>query len=235
MFATDSNGAVVWTASYLPFGGVHASTGDPINSSGLRPFTAETPHRGVSGTPLTPRPMVPVRDYDPTTGRYMQADPLGLVDGASVYGYARQNPGRYVDPRGERTIYLGSGGWIIDRDWYLDPRMPTRIGNIFGHRCSNAEAVWHWPDGKQPGHWHYYPNGFRSGGRKGAVDRWRDSTGNDHLYSPYFLDVEDCGFGPSDGETAIVGVLSAATLIALLSAGSGTAISVGLTGVAVSQ
>ena len=42
-----------------------------------------------------------MRDYDPTTGRYIQADPLGLVDGASVYGYARQNPGRYVDPRGE--------------------------------------------------------------------------------------------------------------------------------------
>jgi RHS repeat-associated protein len=41
-----------------------------------------------------------MRDYDPTTGRYMQADPLGLVDGASVYGYARQSPGRYVDPRG---------------------------------------------------------------------------------------------------------------------------------------
>ena len=38
---------------------------------------------------------------DPTTGRYIQADPLGLVDGASVYGYALQNPGRYVDPRGE--------------------------------------------------------------------------------------------------------------------------------------
>ena len=41
-----------------------------------------------------------MRDYDPTTGRYMQADPLGLVDGASVYGYALQNPGRYTDPRG---------------------------------------------------------------------------------------------------------------------------------------
>ncbi len=34
----------------------------------------------------------------------MQADPLGLVDGASIYGYALQNPGRYVDPRGELTI-----------------------------------------------------------------------------------------------------------------------------------
>ncbi|WP_425456162.1 RHS repeat-associated core domain-containing protein [Aliishimia ponticola] len=45
-----------------------------------------------------------MRDYDPTLGRYLQADPLGLVDGASVYGYALQNPGRYVDPRGEETI-----------------------------------------------------------------------------------------------------------------------------------
>jgi len=41
-----------------------------------------------------------MREYDPTTGRYLQADPLGLVDGPSVYGYAMQNPGRYVDPWG---------------------------------------------------------------------------------------------------------------------------------------
>ena len=45
-----------------------------------------------------------MRDYDPMTGRYIQADPLGLVDGASVYGYALQNPGRYIDPRGEQGI-----------------------------------------------------------------------------------------------------------------------------------
>ena len=45
-----------------------------------------------------------MRDYDPTTGRYIQADPLGLVDGASVYDYALQNPGRYVDPRGEQYV-----------------------------------------------------------------------------------------------------------------------------------
>jgi hypothetical protein len=42
---------------------------------------------------------------DPTTGRYIQADPLGLVDGPSVYNYALQNPGRYVDPRGEQACY----------------------------------------------------------------------------------------------------------------------------------
>ncbi len=42
-----------------------------------------------------------MRDYDPTTGRYIQADPLGLIDGASLYGYALQSPGRHTDPRGE--------------------------------------------------------------------------------------------------------------------------------------
>ncbi|KIT17878.1 putative deoxyribonuclease RhsC [Jannaschia aquimarina] len=45
-----------------------------------------------------------MRDYDPTTGRYMQADPLGLVDGASVYGYALQSPMRWTDPTGEAVF-----------------------------------------------------------------------------------------------------------------------------------
>jgi len=60
VFATDAAGTVAWTASYLPFGGVHATTGTPIKLSGLRPFTAETPHWGLSKTPLTPRPVVPI-------------------------------------------------------------------------------------------------------------------------------------------------------------------------------
>lgn len=49
-----------------------------------------------------------MRDYDHTTGRYVQADPLGLVDGASIYGYALQNPGLYSDPTGECV-----GPWAI--------------------------------------------------------------------------------------------------------------------------
>jgi hypothetical protein len=45
-----------------------------------------------------------MRDYDPTTGRYLQAGPLGLVDGPSVYGYARQSPVRWTDRLGLFTI-----------------------------------------------------------------------------------------------------------------------------------
>ncbi len=98
VFATDDAGVKVWEATYLPFGGVHSSTGPNPN---LR-FPGQ---RFQSETGLHQNWM---RDYDPTTGRYMQADPFGLVDGASVYGYALQNPGRYVDPTGQAIPrYLG--------------------------------------------------------------------------------------------------------------------------------
>jgi len=53
-----------------------------------------------------------MRDYDPTTGRYLQADPLGLVDGAAIYNYALQNPGRYIDPRGKNSLVACAGGPI---------------------------------------------------------------------------------------------------------------------------
>jgi RHS repeat-associated protein len=93
VFATNATGAKVWTATYLPFGGVHTSTGAlPTARFPGQWFQSES---GLHQNWM--------RDYDPTTGRYLQADPLGLVDGASVYGYALQNPLRYVDPTGLQT------------------------------------------------------------------------------------------------------------------------------------
>ncbi|NYZ70408.1 RHS repeat-associated core domain-containing protein, partial [Endozoicomonas sp. SM1973] len=32
------------------------------------------------------------RDYDPTLGRYIESDPIGLEGGLNTYGYAYQNP-----------------------------------------------------------------------------------------------------------------------------------------------
>ncbi|WP_284164820.1 RHS repeat domain-containing protein [Frigidibacter sp. SD6-1] len=114
VFATTMAGTVVWRASYLPFGGVHVTTGAPID---LRfPGQWFQMESGLHQNWM--------RDYDPTTGRYIQADPLGLVDGASVYGYARQNPGRWIDPRGECPwcvgMLIGAGlgaisGYMLDQ------------------------------------------------------------------------------------------------------------------------
>lgn len=111
VFATDDTGAKVWEASYLPFGGVHVSTG----ANGELRFPGQW-FQSESGLHQNW-----MRDYDPTTARYLQADPLGLVDGPSVYGYALQNPGRYIDPRGELVWVLpwlygavvGGGGTAV--------------------------------------------------------------------------------------------------------------------------
>lgn len=40
------------------------------------------------------------RDYDPTTGRYIQADPIGLAGDVNPYVYAGANPVAMVDPLG---------------------------------------------------------------------------------------------------------------------------------------
>jgi RHS repeat-associated protein len=121
VFATNDTGTVVWTASYLPFCGVRTTTGTPI---ALRfPgqwFQMET---GLHQNRM--------RDYDPTTGRYLQADPLGMVDGASVYGYALQSPLRWMDPRREDAV-SGVGGPIAFAAYCARLDGPLPFGDAFG-------------------------------------------------------------------------------------------------------
>ncbi len=41
-------------------------------------------------------------DYDPTIGRYVESDPIGLLGGANTFSYVESNPVGAVDPRGLR-------------------------------------------------------------------------------------------------------------------------------------
>ena len=88
---TDATKAVVWAARYEPFGTVSLITGAaalnarfPGQWFQIEDALAYNWHR----------------TYDATLGRYTQPDPLGFVDGPSVYGYAGQSPLMKVDPKG---------------------------------------------------------------------------------------------------------------------------------------
>ncbi len=59
------------------------------------------------------------RDYDPTTGQYIQSDPIGLDGGLNTYLYVLNNPNSAIDPLGLRFTPSEFGGsW---RDLFLNP------------------------------------------------------------------------------------------------------------------
>jgi RHS repeat-associated protein len=99
---TDAAKASVWDAFWLPFGGGYVINSNVILDARLpgQWFQAETGlHYNWH------------RQYDPTVGRYTQPDPLGFVDGPSVYAYVNSAAQQRIDPKG-----LRSSGW--------DPRDP---------------------------------------------------------------------------------------------------------------
>ncbi|WP_421700991.1 RHS repeat-associated core domain-containing protein [Aliiroseovarius sp.] len=134
---------VAWEATYLLLGGVFTATG--ANSELRFPHQWFQSESGLHQNWM--------RDYDPTTGRYIQADPLGLVDGASVYGYALQNPGRHIDPRGECVgplayacggIIVGAAtsvliGYLLDEDCYTYREAASDA--FWGGGCSAPEGL----------------------------------------------------------------------------------------------
>ena len=206
VFATNASGVKVWEATYTPFGGVHTSAGNlPAARFPGQWYQAES---GLHQNWM--------RDYDPTTGRYLEPDPLGLVDGASVYGYVKGNPGRWIDPRGEKIVILQFSGFIFSSDWSESHRIPPGIGRTWTHRCSNAELVFHKKTASQPEHWHYYPEGQGKGGRRAAEGRWYDHPFvQDHLYPPYLLDLPECPCDGSSVDSTLVAGVSMVMLILL--------------------
>ncbi|MBZ0141970.1 MAG: RHS repeat-associated core domain-containing protein, partial [Rhodocyclaceae bacterium] len=68
------------------------------------------------------------RWYDPAMGRFVTADPLGYVDGPSMYQIARNSPVNFIDPMGELTIFING----INNQAYpgLDPEERTFFDSL---------------------------------------------------------------------------------------------------------
>jgi RHS repeat-associated protein len=105
---TDASQAIVWDASFRPFGEVEAASGAVAQNLRFpgQYFDAET------GTHYNY-----FRDYDPALGRYLQSDPIGLAGGLDTYSYVGGNPVRFVDPVGKSpaaaaACFIPGVGWV---------------------------------------------------------------------------------------------------------------------------
>ena len=72
---------------------------------------------------------VGARYYDPSSGRILQRDPIGIEGGINVYAYASSVPSRLIDPLGLWNDAQGGGGdrWgdsIANNSWRRHPSPP---------------------------------------------------------------------------------------------------------------
>jgi RHS repeat-associated protein len=100
---TNQSQVVVWQASREPFGAT--------SSSGSVDEDARFP--GQSFDQETGFHYNYYRDYDPTTGRYIQSDPIGLSGGLNTYSYVGGNSVNRIDPNGLNAVWAGRAGWAI--------------------------------------------------------------------------------------------------------------------------
>jgi RHS repeat-associated protein len=93
-----SDGTWVWTWSPYPFGDGNPPNPDPL---GAGSFTYDLRFPGQIAGTWGGKFQNGYRDYDPTVGRYVESDPIGLAGGSySTYEYAGGDPELKADPLG---------------------------------------------------------------------------------------------------------------------------------------
>lgn len=112
---SDSSQTTVWRWNSDAFGSTAANE-DPDGDGTL--FTLNLRFPGQYYDAETGLHYNYFRDYDPSTGRYVQSDPIGLDGGLNTYLYAEANPLFYIDPDGLRPTRdpKGPDGKPIERD-----------------------------------------------------------------------------------------------------------------------
>ena len=99
----DQSGVVVWSGDYRPFAGVNAGVAELGNNFRF-PGQYWDQETGLHYNWH--------RYHDPTIGRDLTADPIGLAGGINLYAYVQNNPINRIDPSGLDWIYSQSTGQL---------------------------------------------------------------------------------------------------------------------------
>jgi RHS repeat-associated protein len=190
---TDGSQQVVWQADYAPFGAVTETVStieNPIRFPGQYADEESRMHYNY------------LRDYEPSIGRYVQSDPIGLGGGLNAYAYVEGNPVSYTDQLGlkpgdlfatpddamrDALVWVRTdpkllrmveyGGWIYEVDECFTYNATSSL-----HRTKVANILQARPD-DPIGSWHYHPNmtGY-------AVDQFSDDDKHfSDLFGPHHL------------------------------------------------
>ena len=122
---TDSQGEIVWQATYRAWGAVDSPTVNEVEQN-LRfqgqYFDAET---GLHYNTF--------RYYDPEVGRFVTQDPIGLLGGSNLYSYA-PNPLVWIDPNGlspsqQLASAMARAGRSVPSQYAAHHLIPTNVAN----------------------------------------------------------------------------------------------------------
>jgi RHS repeat-associated protein len=97
---TDSANNIRWRWDSDPFG----TTPPNQNPSGLGTFEYNLRFPGQQYDQIVGLHYNYFRNYDPTAGRYLEADPAGVTTDISLYQYASADPVQKIDPLGLEAL-----------------------------------------------------------------------------------------------------------------------------------
>jgi len=139
-FATDSGGNVVWDmgGDVTPFGDSGVNLAGAFAQQLMFPGQYADLETGGEGDDVTLSHNWH-RTYDPTLGRYLQSDPIGLAGGLNRFAYVGGNPVGYVDPTGQINFSLNLG---FDLFAFVVPGISSEIGFYFSTEgdCNTFEV-----------------------------------------------------------------------------------------------
>lgn len=131
---TDAQRQMRWRAEYTPLGHAHHTEGD-LRLDLRLPGQVHDDTTGWHDNLL--------RTYHPVFGQYLEPDPLGPLPGTQVWGYAAQQPRRFVDPSGlllfafdgtRMNAHTRGNVWLLSQR-YLD-------GPVFYHSGPGNPYYW---------------------------------------------------------------------------------------------